>query len=410
MPTRPTHVIVGAGLAGAKAAETLRTEGFDGDVVLLSDETETPYERPPLSKQVLRGEDEESSAFVHPADFYPDHDIDVRLGCRVEAIDVADRVVATADGQRIGYDRLLICTGAEPRRLRLPGADLGGIRYLRTLPDSRELRAALQHAHRLAVVGAGWIGSEVAASARQLGVEVVLIDPLSAPLVRVLGAELGRVYHDLHAEHGVDVRMETSVAGFSGGSDGVSGVVTADGDEIEADLVVVGIGVEPRMALAQAAGLEVADGITVGETLETSAPGVFAAGDVAAAWHPILNQRVRVEHWANALNQGVTAGQNMLGAERPYDRPPYFFSDQYDLGMEYRGHATSWDQVVFRGDPAAREFIAFWLADGAVVAAMNANVWEGGDELEALVIARRHVDPALLADQDTPLGSLLGGQ
>jgi 3-phenylpropionate/trans-cinnamate dioxygenase ferredoxin reductase subunit len=410
MPTRPTHVIIGAGLAGAKAAETLRTEGFDGDVVLLSDETETPYERPPLSKQVLRGEDEESSAFVHPADFYPDHDVDLRLGCRVDAIDVADRVVATADGQRIGYDRLLICTGAEPRRLRLPGADLGGIRYLRTLPDSRELRAALQHARRLAVVGAGWIGSEVAASARQLGVEVVLIDPLSAPLVRVLGAELGRVYHDLHAEHGVDVWMETSVAGFSGGPDGVSGVVTAEGGEIEADLVVVGIGVEPRIALAQAAGLEVADGITVGETLETSAPGVFAAGDVAAAWHPILNQRVRVEHWANALNQGVTAGQNMLGAKRPYDRPPYFFSDQYDFGMEYRGHATSWDQVVFRGDPAAREFIAFWLADGAVVAAMNANVWEGGDELEALVIARRPVDPALLADEDTPLGSLLGGQ
>jgi 3-phenylpropionate/trans-cinnamate dioxygenase ferredoxin reductase component len=404
-----TFVIVGAGLAGAAAAETLRTSGFDGRVVLLGEERDRPYERPPLSKQVLRGEDDPSTAFVHAPNFYADNDIELRVGTRVESIDPGARFVSTEDGERIGYSRLLLATGAEPRRLRLPGGELPGIHYLRTLPDSSDLRTALQGARRLAVVGAGWIGSEVAASARQMGVEVAVIDPLAAPLVRILGPELGQVYSDLHRGHGVDLRMQTSVAGFSG-SDHVTGVVTAAGAEIEADIVVVGIGVEPRVGLAQAAGLEMTNGIAVDATLETSAPEVYAAGDIADAYHGLLGRRIRVEHWANALHQGQTAAKNMLRAGLPYDRMPYFFSDQYDLGMEYRGYATTWDRVVFRGDRDSREFVAFWIADEVVVAALNANVWDVGDELDALIASRRPVTVAALTDTATPLGSLVGAR
>jgi 3-phenylpropionate/trans-cinnamate dioxygenase ferredoxin reductase subunit len=405
--TTATHVIVGAGLAGAKAAETLRTEGFDGRVVLIGDETELPYERPPLSKQVLRGEEEDTSASVHEESYYRDNDIELRLATRVESLDLAAGTVSTGDGEPIGFERLLLATGAAPRRLQLPGAELDGIHYLRTLPDCRALRTALQGATRLAVVGAGWIGSEVAASARQMGVEVALIDPLAAPLERVLGPELGAVYRDLHREHGVDLRMHTGVSGFSG-RDKVTAVVTSAGDEIEADVVVVGIGVDPRLTLAQQAGLDIEGGVSVDATLATSAPGVFAVGDIAAAWHPFLGRRIRVEHWANALNQGVAAAKNMLGAAEPYDLLPYFFSDQYDLGMEYCGHATEWDEVVFRGDRDSREFIAFWLADGRVVATLNANVWDVVDDLQALIRSRAVVEPARLADLATPLTELIG--
>jgi 3-phenylpropionate/trans-cinnamate dioxygenase ferredoxin reductase component len=406
MATRGAFVIVGGGFAGAKAAETLRASGFDGPVLLLGTEPDLPYERPPLSKEILRGEAEDSSAFVHPEGYYREHDIELRLDTSVASIDTAAGTVTTAGGESIGYDRLLIATGAEPRRLDVPGSGLDGIHYLRTLADSQDLRTALRSASRLAVVGAGWIGSEVAASARQLGVDVALVDPMSAPLVRVLGPELGRVYLDLHREHEVSLHMDTAVAGFSG-DDRVSGVVTGDGSVIDADLVVVGIGVEPRLELARAAGLDLEGGIRVDATLETSAPGVFAAGDVAAAWHPVLNRRLRVEHWANALNQGETAGRNMLGEGQAYDRVPYFFSDQYDLGMEYRGHATSWDEVVFRGDAQSRDFIAFWLSGGAVVAALNANRWDDGDALTALVDSGASVAPATLADEGVPLDSLV---
>jgi 3-phenylpropionate/trans-cinnamate dioxygenase ferredoxin reductase subunit len=404
--TTATQVIIGAGLAGAKAAETLRAEGFDGRVVLIGDESELPYERPPLSKQVLRGEAEDSSASVHDAAYYRDNDIELRLGTLVESVDLAASTVTTNDGEPIGFERLLLATGAAPRRLQLPGAELEGIHYLRTLPDCRDLRTALQGATRLAVVGAGWIGSEVAASARQMGVEVALIDPLAAPLVRVLGPELGAVYGDLHREHGVDVHMNTAVSGFSG-QGRVTGVVTSGG-EIEADLVVVGIGVAPRLSLAEQAGLDLeGGGVSVDATLASSAPGVFAVGDLAAAWHPFLQRRVRVEHWANALNQGVAAGKNMLGAAEPYDLLPYFFSDQYDLGMEYCGHATTWDEVVFRGDRASREFIAFWLANGRVVATLNANVWDVVDDLQMLIRSRAVVETARLTDLDIPLTELI---
>jgi 3-phenylpropionate/trans-cinnamate dioxygenase ferredoxin reductase subunit len=276
---------------------------------------------------------------------------------------------------------------------------------LRTLEDSESLRQAISQASRVVVVGAGWIGSEVAASARQMGAEVVLIERGALPLERVLGAEVGAVYRDLHTDHGVELLPRTGVEAFAGPRS-VEEVRTSDGRRIACDLVVVGVGAAPRVELAEAAGLVVEDGIAVDERLETSAPGVFAAGDVAAAWHPFYQARIRVEHWANALNQGPAAARSMLGLGAPYERLPYFFSDQYDLGMEYTGYAPSWDEVVFRGDPATREFIAFWMRDGRVVAGMNANVWDVTGPIGELIRRRCQVDASRLADPDVALEDL----
>lgn len=401
-----THVIVGASLAGAKAAETLREEGFAGRIVLFGAERHRPYERPPLSKKVLRGEDDPASAFVHPYGFYEQHDIELRLSTRIESIDPKLRLVEDQDGHLTHYDKLLLTTGSRPRRLKIEGSDLDGIVYLRTMDDVAALRKAVRPGTRVVVVGAGWIGSEVAASLRQMEAEVALVDPAPTPLHAVLGPEVGAMYRDVHAEHGVELHLGSGVERFVGGSS-VAGVVTGSGLEIDADVVVVGIGATPRIELAQRAGLAIKDGIAVDEHLQTSVPDIFAAGDVAAAWHPSLGWRLRVEHWANALNQGVTAAKNMLGAGEAYDRMPYFFSDQYDLGMEYSGYAPAWDEVVFRGDPAAREVIAFWLSEERVVAAMNANVWDVVEPLQALISARRRVDPRALADPDVPLSELI---
>ena len=401
-----TFVIVGASLAGAMAAETLRAEGFDGRVILIGEEADRPYERPPLSKGHLRGEDEPSSIFVHDQGYYAEHDVELRSSTRVTALDPRAAQVETGDGELIRYDRLLLATGARPRVMNVPGSELDGIRYLRTVQDCDQLRSDLATAGRLAVVGAGWIGSEVAASARQLGVEVLLIDPMATPLERVLGPEVGAVYRELHASHGVELRLNTSVDAFVG-RDRVEGVRTDTGKVLACDLVVVGIGVEPRLELAAAAGLNVNNGIAVNEHLQTSAPGVYAAGDVASAWHPVLGRRIRVEHWANALNQGILAAKNMLGSASVYDRIPYFFSDQYDLGMEYVGYTTSWDQVVFRGDPAGNEFIAFWLADGRVSAGMNANIWEVTETIQGLIRSRRTIPVERLTDPALPLGELV---
>ena len=390
-----TFVIVGAGLAGAKAAEALREEGFDGRVVLVGAEPERPYERPPLSKGYLRGESGREKAYVHPESFYAEREIELRLATAVEAIDPgAHEVVLGAE--RLRYDRLLLATGAEPRRLIAAGADLDGIHQLRTFADADALRERLDGGGRVVVVGAGWIGSEVAASARQRGLEVTVIEPLSVPLERVLGPEVGGVYRDLHRDHGVDLRLGTGVVAFEG-DERVARVRTTDGDAVECDFVVVGVGVAPRVGLAQAAGLAVGDGVLVDAALRTSAPDVFAAGDVASAEHPFLDRRIRVEHWANAIDQGAAAARSMLGRDVAYDRIPYFFSDQYDVGMEYAGHAAGWDEVVLRGDPAGREFIAFWLADGRVVAGMNVNVWDVNEQIQALIRSRRRVDREELA-------------
>jgi 3-phenylpropionate/trans-cinnamate dioxygenase ferredoxin reductase subunit len=401
-----TIVIAGAGLAGAKAAEALRDEGFDGRVVLLGAEDERPYERPPLSKEVLRGEGPREKVYVHDAAYYDEHEIELRTGTVVEAIDTRAAEVVLAGGGRLHYDALLLATGARPRRLTLPGADLDGVHELRTLADCDALRERMQDGARLAVVGAGWIGCEVAASARQKGLDVTVVEPLSAPLERVLGFQVGAIYGDVHAAHGVRLALGRGVSGFEG--DGhVSAVRTSDGGRIDCDLVVVGVGVTPRTELAQRAGIEVADGIVVDEYLRTSRPGVFAAGDVATAQHPCWHCSIRVEHWANALNQGPAAARNMLGARVPYDRIPYFFSDQYDVGMEYSGYAPRWDEVVLRGDPASLAFIAFWLRDGRVLAGMNVNVWDVAEDIQALVRSGQAVDRHRLADADTPLGELL---
>jgi 3-phenylpropionate/trans-cinnamate dioxygenase ferredoxin reductase subunit len=405
MTTDQTHVIVGASLAGARAVDTLRQEGFDGRVVLIGAEQERPYERPPLSKDYLRGEAGRDKVYVHEAGFYADHDIELRLGRTAESLDPANRELVLDDGERLRYDRLLLATGAEPRRLSLPGSELDGIFYLREVGDSDALRARLDRGGSVVVVGAGWIGAEVAASARQRGLDVTVVEPGSVPLERVLGAEVGGVYRDIHSDHGVRMLLGTGVAAFEGAG-AVERVRTDDGRELACDLVVVGVGVQPRTGLAARAGIAVGNGILVDEQLQTAAPGVFAAGDVANAHHPFYGEAIRVEHWANALNQGPAAAGNMLGQAAAYERLPYFFSDQYDVGMEYTGYARSWDRVVFRGDPATREFVAFWLVGDRVVAGMNVNVWDVTDPIKRLITTRAPVDDRRLADPDLPLEEL----
>jgi 3-phenylpropionate/trans-cinnamate dioxygenase ferredoxin reductase component len=401
-----TFLIVGASLAGAKAAETLRAEGFDERVILIGAEDERPYERPPLSKDYLRGEVDRETVYVHPEAFYAEHDIDLRLGRTAVSLNAAARELALDDGERLRYDRLLLTVGAEPRRLSISGGELEGVLYLRSVADSDALRERLDRGGAVVVIGAGWIGAEVAASARQRGLEVTVIDPLSVPLERVLGNEVGAVYHDIHTDHGVRMLMGTAVEAFEGGA-AVERVRTTDGRELECDFVVVGVGVQPRTGLAAQAGIAVDNGILVDEHLEAGAPGVFAAGDAANAHHPFYDERIRVEHWANALHQGPAAARAMLGEPDVYDRLPYFFSDQYDVGMEYAGFARAWDRVVFRGDPATREFIAFWLTGDRVVAGMNVNVWDVTDAIQRLIRQGISVDDRRLADPDVSLEDLV---
>jgi 3-phenylpropionate/trans-cinnamate dioxygenase ferredoxin reductase subunit len=400
-------VVVGAGLAGAKAVETLRRAGCAGRIVLIGDERERPYDRPPLSKGYL-AEAEEETPYLHEEGYYAAHDIELWTATRVASLDAASATITTDSGERLRYDALLLATGAWPRRLRAAGAQLEGVRYLRTLADAEMLRADLRGTGRVIVVGGGWIGTEIAAAVRQLGREVVLVHRGAMPLERVLGREVAGVYRDLHAENGVElVRGEVDAVL---GRDHVEGVRTTDGTLLDGDLVVVGIGARPRTELAEVAGLTINDGIVVDEHLRTSAPGVFAAGDVARAWHPVFATSLRVDHWANALNQGGVAAANMLGRPTSYDRVPYAYSDQYDVAMEYSGHAPNWDRVVLRGDVAARQFIAFWLHQGRVVAGMNVNVRDVVKSIQALVRARRPVDLRRLADPAVPLDEVLDSE
>ena len=407
MPIEPTYLIVGASLAGAKAVETLRSEGFGGPVILLGTETERPYERPPLSKGYLLGKEDKSVIYVHEEGWYAEHGVDLRLGVTVTAVDRAGRTVTTADGESIGYDQLLLATGASPRRLNIPGAGREGVLYLRTVGDSELLAAAFQGGGRVVTVGAGWIGLEATAAAREAGCEVTVVEPEPTALYRAIGRELGDVFADLHREHGVQFRFGESVRELRGpGADGrVGEVITSTGDALPADIVVVGIGVVPNTGLAVDAGLEVANGVVTDAALRTSDPIICAAGDLANSYHPLLGRRARVEHWANALNSGPAAARSMLGQDVTYDPLPYFFSDQYDLGMETAGlpEPGTYDQVVYRGDRAGREFIAFWLASGAVVAGMNVNVWDVSDDIQALIRSGKQVEPASLTDPDVPL-------
>ena len=400
----PTFVIVGAGMAGGKAAETLREEGFDGRVVLLGGEPERPYERPPLSKDYLRAESERAGVYLQEdAGWYDEHDVELRPSTHVESLDVAARAVVLAGGERIDYDALLLTTGAEPKRPPIPGTDLDAVHVLRTLEDSDVLRGVLDAGGRLVVVGAGWIGSEVSASARERGMDVALVEPQSVPLEGVLGPELGAFYRDVHADHGVQLHLGTGVEAIEGNGR-AERVRTSDGTVLDCTAVLLAVGVAPRTQLAEGV-LDVDNGILVDASLRASADGVFAAGDVANHAHPLFG-RLRVEHWANALEQGPSAARAMLGSDVVYERVPYFFSDQYDVGMEYAGHSAPGDTVVFRGDPATREFIAFWLRDGRVTAGMNVNVWDVNEHLQELVRSGASVDPDRLRDPDVPLDEL----
>ncbi|MFI6919508.1 NAD(P)/FAD-dependent oxidoreductase [Nonomuraea spiralis] len=404
MPGPATFVIAGGGLAAAKAAETLRGEGFDGRLVLVGRETHLPYERPPLSKDYLQGAGERDKIFVHDRSWYAEHDVELRLGVEVTGIDPAAHRVTLTGGEQLGYDKLLLATGSEPRRLSIPGGDRPDVLYLRTVDDSEHLRATLARVGRIAIIGAGWIGLEVAAAARAAGVEVTVIETASAPLLRVLGPYVAQVFTALHREHGVEFVFDAHPTEITD-----SGVLLADGTRIEADVVVAGVGAAPDTSLARAAGLTVDDGVKVGADLRTSDPDIFAAGDIANAYHPLLERHVRVEHWANALNQPATAARAMLGRADAYENLPYFYTDQYDLGMEYVGHIPPGESpdVVIRGDLDAREFIAFWLAEDKVLAAMNVNIWDVTDHTQALIRSRKPVDRAGLADPDVPLDRLL---
>ena len=406
MASPQTFVIAGASLAGAKAAETLRSEGFAGRIVLIGDEPVRPYERPPLSKAYLRGEVDFDSAAVHPQGFYAEHDIELLTSTAVTSIDPKAKQIEMDPGGSLAYDQLLLTTGAKPRQVAMVGAQLPGIHYLRSLSSCDALRSALAQGTRLVVVGAGWIGSEVAASARQLGKEVALIEAGQVPLERVLGTEVGTMFRDLHAENGVELHMGTGVEAFQG-SAAVEQVTLTDGTSVSGDIFVVGIGVNPRIELAAAAGLAIENGVVVDQHLATSAPGIWAAGDLANAFHPVFEVQIRLEHWSAALNQGPVAAKNMLGQNVDYRKIPYFFSDQYDLGMEYNGYAAQWDQVVYRGDRASREVIVFWLDAGVPVAGMNVNVWDVSDPIAALVAAKQRVDPSRLSDPDIDLASLV---
>jgi 3-phenylpropionate/trans-cinnamate dioxygenase ferredoxin reductase component len=412
-----TFVIVGGGLAGAKAAETLRAEGFTGRVILIGDERDHPYERPPLSKGYLSGKEERDSVFVHEPAWYAQADVELHLGQTVVAVDRDAKSVRLGDGTVLHYDKLLLATGAEPRRLDIPGTELAGVHHLRRLAHADRLRQVLSALGRdnghLVIAGAGWIGLEVAAAARGYGAEVTVVEPEPTPLHQVIGPELGQVFAELHREHGVRFHFGARLTEITGQDGMVLSVRTDDGEEHPAHDVLAAIGAAPRAALAETAGLALADrahggGIAVDAALRTSDPDIYAAGDVAAAHHPLLEARLRVEHWANALNGGPAAARSMLGQDVSYDRIPYFFSDQYDLGLEYSGWAPpgSYEQVVLRGDVGKREFIAFWLKDRRVLAGMNVNVWDVTDPIQQLIRSGDPVDPEALADPSVPLTSL----
>ncbi|MFF2623518.1 NAD(P)/FAD-dependent oxidoreductase [Oerskovia jenensis] len=397
-------VIVGGGLAAAKAAESLRTEGYDGDLVVVSSEPHRPYERPPLSKDYLRGEAERDVLFPLPEEWYADHHVDLRTATRAAAIDVAGHALTLIDGSVLPYARLLLATGSTPRSFAVPGADLQGVHYLRTIEHADLLAATLEAsaregAGRLAVVGDGWIGMEVAASARSLGLDVTVVGRGVHPLGRVLGPLLGEMYGKVHADHDVHLHRNAQVVGITGSEGRVTGLDVADGTHVAADVVVVGVGVTPNVGFAEAAGIDLRDarlggGLAVDATLATSAPDVWAAGDIASVPSPRYGRPLRVEHWAVALETGPHAARAMLGSREPYDKLPYFFSDQYDVGMEYLGFVEdpARTEVVVSGSLESHELVAFWVSEDRVQAGMTVNTWEQMERVEEIVRSAGPVD------------------
>ncbi|WP_240980598.1 FAD-dependent oxidoreductase [Streptomyces sp. Z423-1] len=404
-----TFVIVGGGLAAGKAAEALRKHGHDGPLVIIGDEREKPYIRPPLSKGYLLGKEARDSIFVHPDGWYREHDVDLLLNRRARLIDRQARTVELDDGRQVLFTKLLLATGSSPRRLSVPGADLDNVLYLRRVQDSERLKSAFTAGAEIVVIGAGWIGLETAAAARTAGAEVTVLEHSELPLLKVLGREAAEVFAALHADHGVTLLPNVEVESLTGTDGRVDGVRLADGRHLTADAVVVGVGITPNVQLAQEAGLDVRNGIVTDEHLRTSVADIYAAGDVANALHPLLGRHLRVEHWANALHQPDVAALSMLGKDAVYDRLPYFYTDQYDLGMEYTGYVEpgGYDRVVFRGEPSERRFIAFWMAGNRVLAGMSVNVWDVMDPIRSLIASRAEIDDVFLSDPDVPLDHIL---
>ncbi|MFC4127497.1 NAD(P)/FAD-dependent oxidoreductase [Nocardia rhizosphaerae] len=406
MSSNQHFVVMGGGLGAAKLAEALRANDFDGRVTVLAAEEELPYERPPLSKQHLAGTQQLPDFTVDQGSWYRDHHIDLRLGTMATAFDPRAHTVTLPDGSTLSYDKLALATGSRPRNLPIPGAAAPNVYTLRTIGDSDVLAEVLRENRKLVIIGAGWIGLEVAAQARARDVDVTVLEAAQLPLLGALGPEMGRFYADLHRAHGVDLRTGTQVAEIRTEDGIATGVRLADGTEIPAQAVLVAVGAQPNVESALAAGLAVNGGVLVDAALRTSDPDVVAVGDIAEQEHPVLNRPVRVEHWATALNQPAVAARTMLGKPASYDRLPYFFSDQYDVGMEYTGYVGRDDdvRVVVRGDQAEREFVAFWLDQrDRVVAGMNVNVWDVTERIKALILSGEPVDPQRLADPDTPL-------
>lgn len=410
MASSITIVIIGGGLAGAKAVEALRDRDFDGRITLFAEEERLPYERPPLSKEYLAGKKSLTDFTVHDSDWYDDHNVDLRLGSRVSAVNAGEHTVALPDGTTVRYDKLLLATGSSSRRPPIPGSDAESVHYLRTYEDAVALNSVLTEGSSLAVVGAGWIGLEVAAAARQRGVDVTVVESAKQPLVAALGETVGEVFAGLHRDHGVDLRLEAQVEEITTTGGKATGLKMRDGSAVAADAVLVAVGATPNVELAEQAGLAMGSGgVLVDTSLRTSDPDIYAVGDIAAAEHPLFGGRIRTEHWANALKQPAVAAAGMLGSPGEYDELPYFFTDQYDLGMEYVGHASGSERVVFRGDVAAREFVAFWLdPESRVLAGMNVNIWDVLDDVKALIRSGTSVDPDRLADPETPLAELVG--
>jgi 3-phenylpropionate/trans-cinnamate dioxygenase ferredoxin reductase component len=404
-----TFVIVGGGLGGAKAAEALRERGFDGKVVLLADEEHLPYERPPLSKDFLAGKKSLSDFTVHDSEWYRNNKIDLRTSTEAVAIDPTAHTVTLSDDTSLHYDKLLLATGSRSRWLSIPGADSTGVHYLRTFDDASNLDTTLKEGTSLAVIGAGWIGLEVAASARQRGVDVTVVETAKVPLSSAVGEEVGKVFAQLHRDHGVDLRLEAEVKEVTTEDGKATGLKLGDGSTITADRVLIAVGAQPNIELAERAGLATEDGgVLVDASLRTSSPDIYAIGDIAAAEHPLFEERIRTEHWANALKQPDVAVAGMLGEPGEYKELPYFFTDQYDLGMEYAGHAPDFQRVVFRGDVKSREFVAFWLdADNRVLAGMNVNIWDVLDDIKNLIRRKAPVDPDKLADPQVSLSDVL---
>jgi len=408
MSSKPSFVIVGGGMAGAIAAQTLREEGFDGKLTLLGQESNAPYERPPLSKDYLQGKAGRASIFVHPEPWYAEHAVELSLGSPVTSLDPASRTVTTAAGAQLDYDKLLLATGSKPRRLEVPGADLNGMHYLRNVEDSERLKIKFAEANRVVIIGAGWIGLETAAAARAAGLDVTLLVSGDLPLQHVLGTEAAPIFAELHRSHGVDLRYRTTAVELTGTHGLVTGVMLSDGTRIDADMIIVGVGVAPHTELAADAALKIDNGIVVDQHLRTSDPDIFAAGDIAYTYNPRLGRHIRVEHWANARRQGAVAAKAMLDQDAVDVRPSYFFTDQYDLGMEYTGDIgpAGYDQVIFRRYPDSRQVIVFWLYEQRIHAGMNINVWDVADDIERLITSGRPINADDLADPAIQLTSL----